>query len=817
MPLLSSRPASLALASLAVAALAVAGPMTAEAATSASSAAAAAATPGAGAGSPPGIPAASVTFVVTSAADDASAPSAANCPSTSCTLRDAILAADQVAGHAEIDFAIPGSGRQTITLQGSLPQLSNQNGITVNGYSQPGAKPNTDPVNDNAALQIQIKGNGVQPAPGRTLFTGFYLGTPSNVIEGLSIYNIGTAIEIASKSTVAHDNQIIGNWLCIDASGGQGATRLATGADGVVIHAGANHNWIGEPDSSAQFAGNSYGYRNVLSGCGEHGIDIIGGAPDNTIQNDIVGLAPSGQAAIPNRSHGIDVNSGTEYLLVGGTGADERNVLSGNSREGIEISLGTKTLYNQIVGNFIGTDTTGNAAPSFAANGQWGVHLEGKSACSSDCTATGGSDMVADNVIANNRAGGVLIDKGQHADVVEDNKIGVTNKGTPAGNRFFGVRIEHGAFDNTVGPGNEIAYNTNGVQLEAIGAEPKNPHPYPTNGNKISQNSIHDNVKFGIDLADKTNRLHTQSRYAGTSTIVNRGIAPPTISATTTSTGSTLAGRTCASCTVEVFEGDFNTGYGGEAQGATYLVSATAGSKGHIHASLGTTLAGHFVVATATDPQGDTSEYSNFAAVPPPANAQPTTLTARAQPGTVRYGRATVLSGRLTGQNGVGLNGQAVRVTTTVLGHGKQSLRVTTATRNGQAGVWRLIYTPRIKSTVQVRYIGSDTDKAASGGPVSLQVKAVVRIHQRHGLPSSAAALFAVRGVVRPKLPGRLVTIIEKRPGRDLRLGKVHCNKTGHWFFRDRLPRGHYRLYARFGGLRGIKHAVSRTVLIKRT
>ena len=63
--------------------------------------------------------------------------------------------------------------------------------------------------------------------------------------------------------------------------------------------------------------------------------------------------------------------------MIGGTRPGDGNVVVGQPREGIEISHNPCTLYNNIIGNRIGTDPTGNTAPAYAENHQWGVHLEG--------------------------------------------------------------------------------------------------------------------------------------------------------------------------------------------------------------------------------------------------------------------------------------------------------------------------------------------------------------------------------------------------------------------------------------------------------
>ncbi|MFI5200685.1 MAG: CSLREA domain-containing protein, partial [Candidatus Limnocylindrales bacterium] len=74
-----------------------------------------------------------------------------------CTLRAAIQEANLHAGADTINFNIAGVGVPTITLSGTLPTITDMTGpVTIDGYSQPGASPNTGPTIDNAAIEIQI-------------------------------------------------------------------------------------------------------------------------------------------------------------------------------------------------------------------------------------------------------------------------------------------------------------------------------------------------------------------------------------------------------------------------------------------------------------------------------------------------------------------------------------------------------------------------------------------------------------------------------------------------------------------------------------
>src|ERR1019366_5511323 len=105
---------------------------------------------------------------------------------------------------------------------------------------------------------------------------------------------------------------------------------------------------------------------------------------------------------------------------------------------------------------------------------------------------------VSGNVVVGNQ-GGLLADKGQQHNSIHDNLIGVLPDGTPAGNALYGVRIEHGAIYNTIGPNNSIAYNPVGIEIDPTESQPPSSYVLLTHDNTITRNSIHDNASLGID------------------------------------------------------------------------------------------------------------------------------------------------------------------------------------------------------------------------------------------------------------------------------------------------------------------------------
>src|ERR1043165_3676228 len=64
------------------------------------------------------------------------------------SLHDAILQANDTIGPNTIAFNIPGSGVHTTALTTALPDIIRP--LIIDGYTQPGASPNTLAIGDNA-------------------------------------------------------------------------------------------------------------------------------------------------------------------------------------------------------------------------------------------------------------------------------------------------------------------------------------------------------------------------------------------------------------------------------------------------------------------------------------------------------------------------------------------------------------------------------------------------------------------------------------------------------------------------------------------
>jgi hypothetical protein len=158
------------------------------------------------------------------------------------------------------------------------------------------------------------------------------------------------------------------------------------------------------------------------------------------------------------------------------------------------------------------------------------------------------------------------------------NLIGTDVSGTaPLANRTAGIFIEEGGKRNVIGPDNIIAYNGDpGVDIRSESSF----------GNTITQNSIHDNRRRGIQL------------FEGSSF----NTLPPFIFDFDLSAG-TLTGTACANCAVEIFSDS-------EDQGEKYEGRITADGSGVFSFSKGSSFSGPHLTATATDTDANTSQFS---------------------------------------------------------------------------------------------------------------------------------------------------------------------------------------------------------------
>ncbi len=128
-----------------------------------------------------------------------------------------------------------------------------------------------------------------------------------------------------------------GNYIGTDATG-----NAALGNnDGLQIYIDAASNTVG---------GTASGARNVIAGNDRHGIYFYGGAPNNIVLGNSIGIGASGDP-LANGDAGIII-SGSSGITIGGVGAGEGNIIAHNYGAGVLlVNSGNGSVGNAIRGN----------------------------------------------------------------------------------------------------------------------------------------------------------------------------------------------------------------------------------------------------------------------------------------------------------------------------------------------------------------------------------------------------------------------------------------------------------------------------------
>jgi hypothetical protein len=431
--------------------------------------------------------------------------------------------------------------------------------------------------------------NGVHIRGGNNTIGGNAPGA-RNLISG----NSGSGINLQPTGT---NNLVQGNYIGTDASG----TEALGNGGGVFTSEG---NTIG---------GTMPGARNIISGNSGSGISL---GDNNLVQGNYIGTDVSGTVDLGNNGDGIEGFESADRNTIGGATPEARNIISGNDGNGILIA--EDSCENLMQGNYIGTDITGTTS---LGNEGDGISLDNIA----DNNTIGGTMPEARNLISGNGGTGIRI-ANSRVNLVQGNFIGTDINGTAnLGNNANGIRIDPGASNNTiggiaVGASNIIAFNNlDGVNILDTGSI----------NNPILGNAIFSNGGLGIDLdPDGVTDNDSGDEDTGAN---NRQNFPVLTSAITGNGTITVAGvlnsTPSTSFRIELFANSACDPalYG---EGETFL-GFTEISTGECPAvDFSVTLAvavtaGQFITATATDPNGNTSEFARCIVATAPMNHPP--------------------------------------------------------------------------------------------------------------------------------------------------------------------------------------------------
>ena len=419
-----------------------------------------------------------------------------------------------------------------------------------------------------------------------------------NIISG----NEGWGIHLGPGD--AANNIIIGNFIGTDVNG-----TAAIGNDGGI--------WIGNGASNNRVGGTTASERNIISGNGDHnqshGVVIADETTTaNIVIGNYIGLDVTGKEPLGNAGDGIHILDEAYRNFIGGTDPGERNVIAGNGVTGI--ALYDTAFENEIKGNFIGLDASGKK--NIGHPGGTGIYFGSYA----HHNIVGGTEPGAANFISGNTgwAGIVLNDLGTNDNVIIGNYLGTDITGTEEFGNLVGVRIMNGASNNRIGgmehgEGNLIAYSLE----DGILIYDEFPiDPFETSGNLLLSNSIHSNNSLGIDLRDDGVTANDEGDVDGSPNNLQNY---PVLDSIGFSPGEVTIGGSLNSIpgidfTLQFFASrlsDHST-YG---EGETYLGSEMVTTDALGDAFFFTTFpiagtSGQVITATATDPSGNTSEFS---------------------------------------------------------------------------------------------------------------------------------------------------------------------------------------------------------------
>jgi hypothetical protein len=569
-----------------------------------------------------------------------------------------------------INFAIPGVGVQTIAPASPLPAITDP--VVIDGYTQPGASANTLSVGDNAVLLIELNGAnttgtaiGLELTGGKSTVRGLVinrfgagpgtfvgsgglrLASDNNVVTGnffgsnaagtaalANVYSVtvdsgannrvggttpaernlfagsavqsssagGTGVQIRASQT---GTLVQGNYIGTNAAG----TAALGNARGIDINGtGANSITIGGlTNTPGTGAGNVISGNSSNGGTSSDGIFISNRPGDLTIQGNLIGLTADGTTALPNGVSGINLQDavpGASVLLIGGTAAGARNVIFNNRIGGVV----SNAIGLTIQGNFFGTNMSGTMLAPGAPDMRGGDSI-----IIGGVATIGGASPGAGNVISGfgrrvRIYGGTI--------TLQGNYIGTAVDGVaPIASGSVGVRVENDAVvtigGTGAGQGNVIANNF------VPGVVVRNTARVTIEGNSIYNNGIDPSTNGypGIDLNDDGITLNDPGDAdTGPNNLQNF----PVLKATTVTAGAVRITGSMNSTPNTIlrleFFGNDKVGAQGYGEGKYFLGFANVTTNGTGDATFDVTFpavtgAAH-VTATATDPFGNTSEFS---------------------------------------------------------------------------------------------------------------------------------------------------------------------------------------------------------------
>ncbi len=447
---------------------------------------------------------------------------------------------------------------------------NNLNGISINGGAGTVVQGNYVGLTFNGTAGLSNKQYGIYINNATNVTVGG-TGVFRNVIASSRL--AGLVIDGSSSNVVVQNNYIGLN------ANGDAAIRNNSG--GVIV------------DAFDVTIGGTGALGNVISGNTGIGIDVTTGRNVRVLGNT-VGLASDGVTPIPNTSGGIRLRNGAVGVLVGGTNSAAANVIARNDGT-TEFIVDGPSSGHQILGNFIGVQRFGVAFASHDTSR--GLFINNSA-----------SNMIAGNVFGQLGEALYIGGTGSVANVIKGNFIGEYQL-EPLTNSSWGVIITNAR--NTVMGGytpeerNLITLNNGGVLVTGTNAL----------NNDVARNLIYGNsARLNIDLGPlgfNTNDLNDADE--GANRLQNR---PHLTNGVTLSPSlmvyaqGVLTSAPSTTFAIDVFRAQGTNASAFRYLGRTYTTT-DGGGVGPFSAGFAINLAaGEYLSATATDPDGNTSELA---------------------------------------------------------------------------------------------------------------------------------------------------------------------------------------------------------------
>lgn len=542
-----------------------------------------------------------------------------------------------------------------------------------------------------------IGGNGgsgitIGPKARGTHVVGNFIGVGNDGRRAMGNGDSGISIVEAANTAIGGTQQGAGNVISANARHGihvrsssgtriqgnriglsaTGIESVGNGGDGVLVSGEVTNTLVG---------GMSVAARNLISGNGGNGVVLLGGSTV-TVQGNYIGTDIEGEKAVGNARAGLLIDRGSQNNLIGGVLEGSGNLISGNLGAGIQVSQNSQG--NQILGNWIGINSMGQSPLS---NGGDGISISG-----GNTNQIGGNEAGARNIISGNVGDGIRLINASNNRIL-NNLIGTDATGTsPLPNVGNGVGIYslEGLASHNVIMTNVIAHN-GGAGVKVIG---------PGIGNRLSQNSIFSNAGLGIDRGGQTllPRITSALNNQGES-ITLRGVYPTAAP---------------AGATIEIFLAEPDPS--GRGEGRTFLTSAKADAQGVFTATVSGIANGDWITATATDFQGDTSEFSTNV----PVDMEPPAVTVITPNGGEAIRSGTISCIRWQARDNIGVAGASIHLSTD---GGATFAQIGSVIGEAQSFCWKVpgeLSTSRARVRVVARDAAGNTGQDESDGDFTL-------------------------------------------------------------------------------------------------